>query len=119
MCAKKVSMQSRNHERRIQIRANFDVHELNDSFALGREHNEPQIYSREYIEVINHPVDDNSWHVQDAEGEWNDKQPEDAQQDPNFIEGSQRIPHCLQALGPDEALEKAYHEQGLSLRSWL
>ena len=118
MYARPVNM-FRHHERRLQLRANFDVHELNDSFALGREHEEPNVYGSQYYEVNNRVVDDNSWHVQGAQSEWNDKQPEDAQQDPNFIGGSQRIPHCLQALGPDEALEKAYQEQGLSLRSRL
>ena len=87
----------------------------NDAFALGREHNEPNVYGREYSGVINNPVDDNSWHVQGAEGEWNDEQPEDAQADPNYIEGAGHTPHCLQELGPDEALEKTLHEQGLSL----
>ena len=118
MYARPVSMSS-HPERRLQLRANFDVHELNDSFALGREHDEPNVYGREHNEVNNHVVDDNSWHVQDAQSNWNDCQPEEDQQDPNYIEGSQRIPTCLQALGPDEALEKTYHEQGLSLRSRL
>ena len=118
MHVKPVSM-SRHHERRLHLRANFDVHEPNDSFALGREHNEPNVYGREHNEVNNHVVNDNSWHVQDAQGEWLDKQPEHAQQDPNYIDGAEHTPHCLQALGPDQALEKTFHEQGLSLRSRL
>ena len=85
------------------------------AFSLGREHNEAPIHGSHAIEVINHHLDDNSQEVQGAEGEWNDEQPEDAQQDPNYIEGHSRIPHCLQKLGADEELEKTCQEQGLSL----
>ena len=116
MYARPVNM-FRHHERRLHLRANFDVHELNDSFALGREHGET--YGSHLYEVNNHVVDDNSWHVQEAQSKWNDCQPEEDQQDPNYIEGFQRIPTCLQALGPDEALEKTFHEQGLSFMSRL
>ena len=118
MYARPVNMLS-HPERRLQLRANFDVHELNDSFALGREHGETNVYGSQFYEVNNHVAADNSWPVQDAQSNWNDCQPEEDQQDPNYIEGSQRIPLCLQALGPDEALEKTFHEQGLSLMSRL
>ena len=85
------------------------------AFALGREHNETPIHGSHAIEVINHHLYDNSHEVQDAEGEFNDMKPEDAQADPNYIEGHSRIPHCLQKLGADEELEKTCQEQGLSL----
>ena len=60
MYARPVSMSS-HPERRLQPRANFDVHELNDAFAPGHEHVEK--YGTDRYDVNNHVVDDNSWGI--------------------------------------------------------
>ena len=97
MCAKQVSM-SREHERRLHLRANFDVHQPNDSFVPDS-HMIENCGGR--VREADHPYQDADEDCRDRENDWQQRVAEqregddsnEEEEDSNYY--GRRTPLCL------------------------
>ena len=114
MCAKQVSM-SREHERRLHLRANFDVHEPNDSFVPDS-HMIENCGGR--VREADHPYQGADEDCRDRENDWQQRVAEqregddsnEEEEDPNYY--GRRTPYPNREPDEDEQKERRAHHFG-------